>query len=241
MEPAKSLYHILLFIPYGKINYWVNDELVPLEEGDVILIPAGSIRGGFSPSSVGHQRFATLFSNKGSEHLLPILQKDSYSKTKIHSADYFKQRFSLLCHHWMMKSAFQSTLCYSILLEMLGVLNHDLNQEEIPTKKIKLVDATKNYIVTHYKEALRLVDISEQIDRTPTYITNVFKEVSGFTPIEYLHHVRINKAKELMFTTSKSMREIADDTGFCDQAYFNRVFKKITGYTPSSFLRDKRN
>jgi AraC family transcriptional regulator of arabinose operon len=240
MERSKSQNNVLVFITYGKVVYWVNDDTVCLEGGDVLFIPAGSIRGGTSERSEGHQRYATHFSIHGSRQLLPLLEKKNYSKTKIHSVDYFKQRFSILSHHWMMKGPFQSTLCFSILLEMLGIMNHDLNHEEIPTKKLKLVEAIKSYILNHYQEPVKLIDISGHIERTPTYITNVFKEVTGFSPIEYLHHVRIDKSKDLMFSTSMSLREIADYTGFCDQAYFNRVFKKVTGYSPSSFLNDKR-
>ncbi|TDF92502.1 helix-turn-helix domain-containing protein [Paenibacillus piri] len=241
MEHSLSQYNVLVFITYGSIDYWVNDETVRLEGGDVLLIPAGSIRGGASVTSEGHQRYATHFScSGGMEALLPILGKPAYAKTRILREDYFKQRFSLLCHHWMMKSSFQAALCFSILLEMLGIMNHDLTHEEIPSKKMRLVEAIKSYIVDHYRQPIKLVDISEHIMRTPTYITNIFKEVTGLTPIEYLHHVRIDKSKELMFSTSMSIGEIADYTGFCDQAYFNRVFKKMTGYPPSSFLSDKR-
>lgn len=241
MDRAESQYNVLVFITYGKISYWVNNETVCLEGGDALLIPVGSIRGGFSEHSSTHQRYATHFSSTGSEHLLPLLGCKDYSKTKIHSADYFKQRFSLLSHHWMMKSSFQSSLCFSILLEMLSIMNHDLNHEQFPSKKIKLVENIKKYILEHYQEPIKLLDISEYLERTPTYITNIFKEVTGFSPIEYLHHVRIDKSKDLMFYTSMSIREIADHTGFCDQAYFNRVFKKVTGYSPTSFLGDKRN
>jgi YesN/AraC family two-component response regulator len=240
MERSESQYNVLIFITYGSISYWVNDETVRLEVGDALLIPAGSIRGGFSHGSEGHQRYATHFSSSGFEHMLPILENKKFSKTKIHSVEYFKQRFSLLSHHWMMKSPYQSTLCYSIILEMLSVMNHDLNHEEFPTKKLKLVQNIKNYILEHYKEPIKLIHISEHVKITPTYITNIFKEITGFTPIEYLHHVRVDKSKDLMFSTSMSIREIADETGFCDQAYFNRVFRKITGYSPSSFLSDKR-
>jgi YesN/AraC family two-component response regulator len=240
MERSESQYNVLIFITYGKISYWVNNETVSLEGGDALLIPAGSIRGGFSETSAAHQRYATHFSSNDSEHLLPLLGNKEYSKTKIHSVDYFKQRFSLLSHHWVMKSTFQSSLCFSILLEMLSIMNHDLDHEEFPTKKLKLVENIRNYILNHYREPIKLVHISEFIERTPTYITNIFKEVTGFSPIEYLHHVRIDKSKDLMFSTSMSIGEIADYTGFCDQAYFNRVFKKLTGFSPSSFLSDKR-
>jgi AraC family transcriptional regulator of arabinose operon len=51
--------------------------------------------------------------------------------------------------------------------------------------------------------------------------------------------VRISIAKDLMLSKSITVREIAEQTGFCDQAYFHRVFKKVTGYSPTDFLNEK--
>lgn len=240
MERTESPYNVLLFITYGQVVYWVNETTVPLEGGDVLFIPAGSIRGGFSRAPGGHQRFATHFSIAGALHVLPLLASNTPCKVKAHSLDYFKQRFSLLNHHLMMKGPYQPTLCYAILLEMLTLVNHELDHTDISAHKFKLAEQIKKYILTHYREPVKLGDIAEQIERTPNYATNLFKEITGFSPIEYLHHVRIEKSKDLMFSTSMSLSEIADHTGFCDQAYFSRVFKKITGYSPSSYLSDKR-
>jgi AraC-like DNA-binding protein len=238
MGKYKTQYHILLIVTKGKIIYWVNDETVYLQKGDVLFIPAGSIRGGTSIEE--HQRYATHFSiEDGDLALLPILAENQYCKTTISGFEYFKQRFLLLKHHWLMRGPYTETTCYAILLELLCLISNEREKWKLPAKKIDMAEVLKKYILQHYKESVSLNDLSNYIGRTPNHISHLFKSVTGMSPIDYLHHVRITKAKELMFDKMMPISVIAEETGFCDQAYFNRVFKKLTGCSPTAFLKGR--
>lgn len=50
-------------------------------------------------------------------------------------------------------------------------------------------------------------------------------------------YIRIDRAKELLDFTDKSIAEIAEASGFSNQNYFTRTFKKITGMTPSHYRK----
>ncbi|MCR8635288.1 AraC family transcriptional regulator [Paenibacillus radicis (ex Xue et al. 2023)] len=234
MKRAVTPYNLLMIISNGSLTYWVDGEDLSLQAGDVLFIPAGSVRGGTSNEQ--HQRYATHFSSLGDEELLPLLASKQPCKLKLQNIAYFKQRFSLLNHHWLTKGPYSSVICCGILLEMLGIVNHELDHQNISTKKVKLVEDLKAYIHSHYKSLLKLQELADYTGRSPNYISYVFKEATGFTPIEYLHNVRISIAKDLMLSKLIPIREIADQTGFSDQAYFNRVFKKVTGYSPTYFV-----
>ncbi|WP_165972352.1 helix-turn-helix transcriptional regulator [Paenibacillus piri] len=233
-----SPYHLLVLITSGRLIYWVDGRTIPLQKGDVLFVPAGSVR---SASAIEvHQRYATFFGVRGDDPVpLPILEKKQTFKLKIQNFPYFKQRFSLLNHHWLMKGAYLDTMCHAILLEMLGMVNYDLDAEEVGSKKMKLVKEMKNYILKHYNRPIKLQELSEYAGKTPNYISSIFKEVTGFTPIEYLHDVRISMAKDMMLSKGMSIREISEETGFCDQAYFNRVFRKLSGCSPTDFLSEQ--
>jgi len=238
MNHLSTPYHLLLFITSGRLIYWIDKETMPLQKGDVLFVPAGSVRSGSAIEY--HQRYAAFFRVEGSDrHRLPILDKKEAFKLKVQNFPYFKQRFSLLNHHWLMKGAYLDTFCSSILLEMLSMVNYDLDYEEISSKKMKLVMEIKNYMLKHYNEPIKLQDLSEFGGKTPNYISCIFKEVTGFTPIEYLHDIRITMAKDMMLSKGMSIREISEETGFCDQAYFNRVFRKLSGCSPTDFLNEK--
>ncbi|MBW7453266.1 helix-turn-helix domain-containing protein [Paenibacillus sepulcri] len=243
MEPSQVALNVLIYISEGSLTYWVNGDTIHLKKGDVLFIPAGSVRGGEAASGAGHQRFATHFSLNGDDNneLLPLLKSGKWLKTRVHGEDYFKQRFSLLNHHSLMEGAYQELLCHAILLEMLIIMNQDHERRQIPVKKLMLVEELKKYIQHNYRKAITLTELSHVIDRSPSYITNLFKEVTGAAPIEYLHYIRISKSKDLMLSDpSILIREVAELTGFCDQAYFNRIFKKVTSVTPTRFLTELR-
>jgi YesN/AraC family two-component response regulator len=238
MDKSSTQFHVFFLVTRGSIEYWVNDEPVIVQKGDALLIPADSIRGGVAMEE--HQRYVTHFSMAETDKvMLPILTDQQYCKVSITGLEYFKQRFMLLKHHWLMKGPYMATTCYAILLEMFSIMNYDRDHWKLPSMKRDMVEDIKNYILDHYKEAVMLSDLSDYVGRTPNHVSYVFKNVTGFSPIDYLHHVRISKAKELMFDRMISIREIADETGFCDQAYFNRVFKKVTGFSPTAFLKGR--
>ncbi|UQZ86145.1 HTH-type transcriptional activator Btr [Paenibacillus konkukensis] len=230
--------YLLIFITSGRLVYHVDNEDYPLQKGDALLIPAGSFR--WAKALEDHQRYAVFFEPTGDDkQLLPILSENRAYKLRLDNTAYFKQRLSILLHHWLQKGPYVNAACSAILMEVLSVINHELDHRGIKGKKTKMVKDIKNYIAAHYSDPLKLQDLSAYSGRTPNYITCAFKEVTGFTPIEYLHVVRVSVAKDLMLEKSMSVREISEKTGFCDQAYFNRVFKKVTGHSPTAFLHRK--
>lgn len=68
-------------------------------------------------------------------------------------------------------------------------------------------------------------------------LNRIFKEATGFSPIQYHLRIRIKKAGELLCSTGLSVTEIAGFTGFDDSNYFSRQFRKITGLSPMEFRK----
>jgi YesN/AraC family two-component response regulator len=62
-----------------------------------------------------------------------------------------------------------------------------------------------------------------------------FKKTFGMKPIQYMIHVRVEKAKELALLEGLSVGEIALEVGYSDVHTFGRMFKKKTGYSLSQF------
>ena len=61
------------------------------------------------------------------------------------------------------------------------------------------------------------------------------KEKTGRTFTDLLAQMRINRARTLLARTEKSLAEVANECGFCDQSYFTRVFRKYTGESPGEY------
>ena len=72
----------------------------------------------------------------------------------------------------------------------------------------------------------------------PSTLLPVFKKVTGYSPIDYLLHVRLAKAGELLLKTSIPVSEIASDCGFNDSNYFSRQFRKTYGLSPRDYRKN---
>ena len=70
-----------------------------------------------------------------------------------------------------------------------------------------------------------------------SYLARVFREVTGHAPIEYLIHMRVRKAMELLRDTPWSVTKIAASVGFTNANYFSRQFKAVTGGSPTAYRK----
>jgi transcriptional regulator GlxA family with amidase domain len=64
-----------------------------------------------------------------------------------------------------------------------------------------------------------------------------FKEATGYTPIEYVQELRVERARRLLERTDLPIEEIGWTIGYEDAAFFRRLFKRITDMSPGRYRR----
>jgi AraC-like DNA-binding protein len=74
-----------------------------------------------------------------------------------------------------------------------------------------------------------------------TIFNNTVKQITGFPPLSYLIHLRVETAKEMLLNTDKSLTEIALDCGFYSSQHFSATFANRVGCTPSMFRKSNKN
>ncbi|MPM94812.1 HTH-type transcriptional activator Btr [bioreactor metagenome] len=82
---------------------------------------------------------------------------------------------------------------------------------------------------------LSLNRVAQQINISPNYLSAVFSQEMGCTLTEYLTEKRMEKARELLRSTTKRSGEIAFEVGYKDAHYFSFLFKKSQGCTPRDY------
>ena len=97
---------------------------------------------------------------------------------------------------------------------------------------------TLDYIHAHYTdETISLHTAAASVNVSPGYLSALFSQKMGQTFVEYITSKRIDKAKQLLRTTSEHTSAIAALVGYKDPNYFRFVFKKTTGCTPREYRR----
>lgn len=98
-----------------------------------------------------------------------------------------------------------------------------------------LILSVKNYMDTHYDEALSLERLAQQFYLSPSYLSRTFKRETGINLSTYLQNVRMEAAKTLLRASNLKSYEVAERVGISDPVYFSRIFKKVTGLKPKDF------
>lgn len=81
--------------------------------------------------------------------------------------------------------------------------------------------------------------LAEAVGFSRMHLNRKVKALTGFTPVELIRVVRLNRAAELLLTDA-SVSEVADRVGFDTPAYFSKVFKDHYNQTPSEFTEKSR-
>ncbi|WP_179232624.1 AraC family transcriptional regulator [Paenibacillus rigui] len=108
-------------------------------------------------------------------------------------------------------------------------------REEREQQTLTVLDRAQSYIRDRYTEDLSLEEVADFVHLNPHYFSKVFKQQVGATFIDFLTGLRIEKAKELILSGERSLKEVCFEVGYKDPNYFSRVFKKVTGVTPTEY------
>lgn len=102
----------------------------------------------------------------------------------------------------------------------------------------RIINGITRFMQEHLAEEMSLSVLAEEFHMNPQYISQLFKNEIGVGFLAYLTSIRMEKAKKLLLSTSLSIGEVAEQSGYGDYRVFTKVFKKSEGITPSQYRRD---
>ena len=98
----------------------------------------------------------------------------------------------------------------------------------------KIVDA-------EYGEPLSLEYIAEKVYITPSYLSYIFKQMTGQNLIKYITDLRMYKARRMVADGNLKISQIARNCGYDNPSYFNKLFKNYFGVTPRQYREGERD
>jgi AraC family transcriptional regulator, arabinose operon regulatory protein len=107
------------------------------------------------------------------------------------------------------------------------------------SQKPDVIDNAILFMQEHIHENITLDELSKHYQYSPSRFSNLFKQKTGYAPIDYFSQMKMQRASQQLDFTDGSIKSIALSLGYDDPYYFSRKFRKIIGMSPSNY-RDKK-
>jgi AraC family transcriptional regulator len=92
-----------------------------------------------------------------------------------------------------------------------------------------------DYINDHLDRDIKLADLATLLDMSQFHFSHLFKQSLDTSPYQYLLQQRVERAKQLLKQTERSIMDIALDCGFSSHSHLSKQFRQLTGITPKAY------
>ena len=234
--------HILIYCQDGKGKVQIKKEEYQLNPGEFIIIPMGVSHNyaadEINPWTIYWIHFKGETTNKSIEHFR--IKNGSY-KSPVDFKDSRVHLFEDMYSNLEMGYS-NDNLCY-VNLCLLHFLSSFIFRENynLADKKqsIDSVNTSIGFMQKHIDEMLTLQVMAQSVNLSVSHFSFLFRKKTGFSPIEYFNHLKVQKACQYLLFTDLRIKEIADKLGIEDPYYFSRMFTKVMGMSPGTYRTNR--
>ncbi len=237
----------LAYVLSGKGKYLVEGKELEVEAGDLIICNPGVkhthiITNPKEPTI----EFISGFTDFHFKNMAPNSIDFPDGGCILHTTAELKQELSMHCYAMIAEREsnqigryfmFKTHLMQMLLLVMREIAQIDQCEQKgcnfESYNKSYAVNRIINYLNENYEHKISLEQIAHNMYLSPVYISKIFKEETGESPINYLIKIRLEKAKDILLNSnSGSIKSIANQVGYDDVYHFSKLFKKYYGISP---------
>ena len=234
----------LLYVRSGTGIYIVDEQRYNISEGDIIICNAGVLHDEDPSQAQDLNTYSLALADIAVKGLPPnclIAPEHSPVFPAGERAQTFGELMGMI--HSLLatdpKGATETCnyLAAALISKLLLVIRQYCETEgnTVRSRTDIIAGQVKHYIDTHFDEQFTLQDISDAIRVSPYHLAHMFKETTGYSPMQYTVRRRLGEAQSLLITTSLSVTEIAVSVGFGNPCHFNTMFSKYIGMSPSRY------
>lgn len=230
----------VFFITGGSGSLQLQQQTVPLTDGDLIVVNAGVPHTERSQSADPMQ-YVVL----GVEGLEVLAGPGGYML--LHG--FTGQRQTAMCLELLIQEAAagqdgRTALCQSLLRILLILMSRQRQSVLFPVdpeqKSSRECALVRRYIDNHFKESLTLDQLSAIAHISKYYLSHAFQREYGVSPIRYMTQRRIQESRFLLAETDHSLSQIAQMLGFSSLSYFSQCFRRMEGISPKEYRQRRR-
>jgi AraC-like DNA-binding protein len=227
----------LIYICEGQCVVTLDGTVQIAYPGDCILYRPGEAQDYLLAKKVKPHTYWIHFNGEVCQKLFETLLLQNVHIIKAEQNREVEHLVSRVCQYYNLEVPNRELICSGMMQTILALLSNELYKGNPHTGE-KGKDKVSE-VISHIKMVPNLnITVSECADfckMSKVHFSRFFKQITGMPPIQFVLKIRIDRAKELLDFTDKSIAEIAEASGFPDQNYFARTFKKITGMSPTQY------
>jgi AraC family transcriptional regulator of arabinose operon len=126
-------------------------------------------------------------------------------------------------------------LCSSSLREILFIM-----AQKTSRKVDSRIEEVLHLLSQRMRQPIRIEDLAQTVRLSPSRLSHLFKNSTGYSIIDTLNRMRIQQAMLMLEHTERSASEVCYDVGFQNYNHFTNQFRKWYGMNPSTFMKERR-
>ncbi len=230
----------VLLIDQGNPRFLIGEATYDTHPGDLLLINSGVVHDELSDSPFGSWCIAVAGLRLPGLRENAIIAEDApavYSSGE--ELPDLRALYDIMHRYISTDRPDCEVFCHRLMLALLDrvltITGSTSLRIPVDPEPASLGRQVQEYIDAHYNEPLTLQVMGDALHASPYYLAHTFKEVSGYSPMQYLTRRRIGEAQNLLLETELPIARIAELVGYETQNYFNLQFSKHVGMPPRKF------
>jgi AraC-like DNA-binding protein/uncharacterized RmlC-like cupin family protein len=239
-RPNGADQHILIYCLEGSGQVRIGKTEYPIEAGDFFAVPMKTAHKYAADETNPWTIYWLHFKGSTADAIVDAIKKQTglkgFLSNNEKTIELFNEMYAQLERGYGNDSLMYANMC------LWHFLTTFLYNDQYSNKALRKEDATNvaiDYLKTNIEKVLSLEEMSSQVRLSASHFSAVFKKKTGFSPIEYFNHLKVQKACQFLLFTNLRIKEIAQELGIEDQYYFSRMFTKVMGMPPNEY-REKR-
>lgn len=225
----------ILYVIEGSIVVTIDSEKVIGSVGDIIVINSNRLHS-ITSQTESASYYCLIIDHEHSQQLGFDTTNNIFEHCTTDKE--IKNIYNLIINEMINKKKYHKIATVALCTTMLILLfrNVWLSQENgshLPDQKVTFVKEAIIYISEHYKEAICIDDICQEIGISKYHFCRVFKEVTRKTVNEYILYQRINQARFLLVEKNYNVSMTAEAVGFNNISYFSKCYYNFFNVLPS--------
>jgi AraC-like DNA-binding protein len=244
-RPAGISQAILLYCTDGKGWITLREETMAIQAGDLFIIP-NDIPHAYGADSTNPWSiyWMHIVGKNASEAAVTVMTGENGGLRPVQVGfseernSLFKQICTTLLKGYSAANLLFANLSLSYYLSTFIASEQFNRQNNLPLQE-NAVDRAIRFMQENLSTAITLDNIAQSAHLSVSFFSRKFKHETGYTPIEYFNHLRIQKACQLLHFSELRINEVASQIGIDDPFYFSRLFKQQMGVSPVLYRKNK--